>query len=244
MKRSFRTAAASWRSRGPQARGRSPPPRRQPPRPPPRDREWPASTAAARRYGRTGQNGTRRPPRRRPSARHVTTNSFSSYRSVTASDQSHAWAVGGTGVAGYGSPIAAHWHQGRWSASAMPSRAVGSVVAVSADGPRDAWAVTVGNVLHWHTGRWTIAKSFSLEGGPPGFQPTGITALSPTDVWVFGGTGHWAGRGTWHLHGHTWTKVAGAGHNIFEASAPSPRSTWAIAGRNGDSILRYANGRG
>src|SRR5258707_96893 len=61
MKRSFRTAAASWRSRGPQARGRSPPPRRQPPRPPPRDREWPASTAAARRYGRTGQNGTRRP---------------------------------------------------------------------------------------------------------------------------------------------------------------------------------------
>ncbi|HEX9514999.1 MAG TPA: hypothetical protein VF940_02370 [Streptosporangiaceae bacterium] len=175
--------------------------------------------------------------------RHVTTNSFSSYRAVATSGLSHAWAVGGTGVAGYGSPIAAHWHHGRWSATAMPSRAVGSVVAVSADGPRDAWAVTVGNVLHWHTGRWTIVKSFSLQGGPPGFQSTGITALSPTDVWVFGGTGHWAGRGTWHFNGHTWTKVADAGHNIFEASALSPRSMWAIGGRNGDSILRYANGR-
>src|SRR5258706_3583305 len=175
--------------------------------------------------------------------RHVTTTSFSSYRAVATSGLSHAWAVGGTGVAGYGSPIAAHWHHGRWSATAMPSRAVGSVVAVSADGPRDAWAVTVGNVLHWHTGRWTIAKSFSLQGGPPGFQSTGITALSPTDVWVFGGTGHWAGRGTWHFNGHTWTKVAGAGNNIFEASAPSPRSMWAIGGRNSDTILRHANRR-
>src|SRR5258706_11892760 len=107
-------------------------------------------------------------------------------------------------------------------------------------------AVIVGKVLHWHTGRWTIAKSFSLQL-PPGraarVPANGHDGVEPDRRLVFGGTGHWAGRGTWHLHGHTWTKVAGAGHNIFEASALSPRSMWAIGGRNSDSILPYANGR-
>jgi hypothetical protein len=125
----------------------------------------------------------------------------------------------------------------------MPSRAVGSVLAMSTDGPKDAWAVTVGDVLHWHSGKWAIAKTFSLKSGPPGLQPTGIMALSPTNVWVFGGTGYWAGMGTWHLHGHTWSKVTGAGHSIFEASAESATSMWAIGGRDGDSLLRYGNGR-
>ena len=111
------------------------------------------------------------------------------------------------------------------------------MLAVSADGPLDAWAITVGNVLHWHNGKWTVAKSFSPKGGPPGPLLTGITALSPTNVWVFGGTGYGVGRGTWHLHGHTWTKVTGAGRNIFGASAQGNRM-WAIGGRNGDSLLR------
>lgn len=175
--------------------------------------------------------------------RHVTTKSFSFYNAVTAADRSHAWAVGGTGVAGLGSPIAAYWHHGRWTTTAMPSHSMGSIMAISTDGPRDAWAVTVADVLHWHMGKWSIAKTFSLKNGPPGFQPTGITAFSPSNVWVFGGTGYWAGLGTWHLHGKTWSKVTGAGRNIFEASALSARSMWAIGGRNGDSILRYANGR-
>jgi hypothetical protein len=174
--------------------------------------------------------------------RHVTTASFSSYNAVAATDSSHAWAVGGTGVAGEGSPIAAYWHHGTWHVSAIPSRVIGSILAVGADGPQDAWAGTVGNVLHWHNGKWTVAKSFLLTGGPPSPQLTGVTALSPTNVWVFGGTGYWVGRGSWHLHGHTWTKVTGAGRNIFEASAPSANSMWAIAGHNGDSLLRFANG--
>src|SRR5258706_7426494 len=38
--------------------------------------------------------------------RHVTTNYFSSYRAVATSGLSHAWAVGGTGLARYGSPLA------------------------------------------------------------------------------------------------------------------------------------------
>src|SRR5258706_15983376 len=55
--------------------------------------------------------------------RHVTTNSFSSYRAVATSGLSHAWAMGGTGVAGYGSPHRAPRPQGRWVAAAMASRA-------------------------------------------------------------------------------------------------------------------------
>src|SRR5262245_2737586 len=37
--------------------------------------------------------------------RHVTPASFSFYNAIAASDSAHAWAVGGTGVAGIGSPI-------------------------------------------------------------------------------------------------------------------------------------------
>jgi hypothetical protein len=99
-------------------------------------------------------------------------------------------------VAGYGSPIAAHWHQG--------------------------------------------SKSFFLEGGPPGFQPTGITALSPTDVWVFGGTGHWAGP-FWMLHFRAgkWSRVGLTSRVYRVALIPGTTSLW----RSGE-ILRKSSATG
>jgi hypothetical protein len=114
--------------------------------------------------------------------RHVTPTSFSSYNAVAATDSSHAWAVGGTGVAGNGSPIAAHWHHSAWHVSAIPSRVVGSIQAVSADGARDAWAVTLANVLHWHNGKWTVAKTFSLKGGRCSKPPIWRRLEVPADI--------------------------------------------------------------
>jgi hypothetical protein len=118
---------------------------------------------------------------------------------------------------------------------------VGIVVAVSADGPGDAWALNPGSVLHWHNGRWHVAKMWNLSGGPPGLDKTGITALSPTDVWVFGGGQ--GGNGTWHLHGKTWTKVTrGLGAGVYSASAVSATDMWGIAGADANAIVHYSDG--
>jgi hypothetical protein len=167
--------------------------------------------------------------------------SYAFYRSVAVSG-SHAWAVGGYGVAGNGLPAAAYFSHGRWSASRVPGSAayVGTIAAVSADSPTDAWAVSPGAVLHWRDGRWTIAKRWNLNGGPPGPFKSGITALSPSNVWVFGGT--WNGNHTWHLHGRTWTQVKGAARTIFSASAISPGNMWAIAGASVNVLLHYSGG--
>ena len=168
--------------------------------------------------------------------------SYSSYRLVAVAGPAEAWAVGGTGVAGPGSPIAAYWHHGKWSASPMPLNLSGELSAVSADSPRDAWAVSSGNVLHWHDGRWTAAKSWSPKSFP-GLLATGITAFSPTDVWVFGGSGSLGGLGTWHLRGHKWTRIKGAGRNIYTASALSPSDMWAVGGFDGGAIFHYLSGK-
>jgi hypothetical protein len=164
---------------------------------------------------------------------------YAQYTSVAAAG-GHAWAAGGYGVAGYGSPSAAYWNGSRWSATSFPSAAVGEIQAVSADSPGDAWAVCAGDVLHWHDGRWTVARTWNLSQGPPGPYKSGISAFSPTDVWVFGGSSY--GNGTWHLHGRTWTKVTGPGASIFTASAVSATDMWAIGGASADEILRYAGG--
>jgi hypothetical protein len=161
------------------------------------------------------------------------------YGTVAVWGTSSAWAVGGCGVAGNGSPTAAVYSRGRWSSTRMPSGPLGSIMTVSADGRNDAWAVASG-VLHWHAGRWTVAKTF----GPvmvPGPLETGITALSPTNVWVFSGTS--VGQGAWHLTGHRWARVTGPGRDVVTASALSASSIWAIGGAYVASVLHYAHGR-
>jgi len=172
--------------------------------------------------------------------RHGTTGTFSSYRAIAVSGAGHAWAAGGTGVAGYGSPVVAYWHNGKWSQSPMPRKAIGTVMAISADSASDAWAVTAGDVLHWHAGKWIVARTWNLSEGPPGPLKTGITAFSPTNVWVFGGGSN--GLGTFRLARGKWTKVTGPGRDIFKASAASATDMWAIGGATAGSILRYASG--
>jgi hypothetical protein len=167
--------------------------------------------------------------------------SYAEFRSVAVAG-SHAWAVGGDGVAGNGAPVAAYFSNGRWSASPVPGNAahIGEIAAVSADGPQDAWAVAPGAVLHWDAGRWHIARRWNLSGGPPGPYKSGITAFGPANVWVFGGTSF--GNGTWHLHGRSWTRVTGPGSRVFAASAVSPDDMWAIGGSGTRSILHYSRG--
>jgi hypothetical protein len=172
----------------------------------------------------------------------------SAYFSITAASSRSAWAVGSADFAGPigGVPVAARWHNGRWTATAMPKHLTSILWAVSADSSTDAWTVSNqgGYALHWHGGRWTVARRWSESGGLPR-ELTGVTAFSPTNVWVFGGSGAFPGIGTWHEHSGVWTKVSGVGGNISFASALSPSDMWAVGGINvgEDSIVHYAGGR-
>jgi hypothetical protein len=180
--------------------------------------------------------------------RHLYVPGNSAYFAITAVNGRSAWAVGSADFAGPigGVPAAARWHNGRWTATAMPPHLTSILWAVSADSSTDAWTVSNegGYVLHWHSGRWTVAHRWSESGGLPRVL-TGVTAFSPTNVWVFGGSGAFPGIGTWHLHGHTWTRVTGLGGNISFASALSPTDMWAVGGINvgEDSIVHYAGGK-
>jgi hypothetical protein len=164
---------------------------------------------------------------------------YSQYSAVAAAG-SHAWAAGGYGVAGYGSPAGAYWNGSRWSRTAFPAKTIGEVTAISADSPADAWAVTPGDVLHWQRGRWSIARTWNLDAGPPGPVKWSVLAFGPADVWVFGPSGGPSG-GVWHLHGRTWTHVTGAGRSILSASAVSASDMWAIGWQHG-TLLHYIRG--
>ena len=161
--------------------------------------------------------------------------SYAAYTSVAVSG-SHAWAVGGYGVAGNGLPTAAYFSRGRWSRSPVPGNPayVGGIAAVSADSPADAWAVSPGAVLHWHAGKWSIAKRWNLNGGPPGPYKSGITAFSPANVWVFGGGTF--GNGTWHLTGRRWIKITGPAATSSRR-APCLRTTYGRSAGRGP--IRY-----
>jgi hypothetical protein len=180
--------------------------------------------------------------------RHLYTPGNSAYFAVAAVSRSTAWAVGSADFAGPtgGVPAAARWHNGRWTATAMPPHLTSILWAVSADSSTDAWTVSNqgGYVLHWQKGRWTVARRWSESGGLPR-ELTGVTAFSPRNVWVFGGSGAFPGVGTWHEHSGVWTRVTGLGGNISFASALSPSDMWAVGGINvgQDSIMHYAGGK-
>ena len=179
--------------------------------------------------------------------RHLYVPGNSAYFGITADSGRSAWAVGSADFAGPigGVPAAARWHNGRWTATAMPRHLTSILWAVSADSSTDAWTISNlgGYVLHWHSGRWTVARRWSETGLPR--ELTGVTAFSPTNVWVFGGSGANPGIGTWHLHGHTWTRVTGLGGNVSFASALSPTDIWAVGGINvgEDAIVHYNGGK-
>jgi hypothetical protein len=165
------------------------------------------------------------------------------YWDVAVAGTSAGWAVGSVGT-DPSRPVAAHWNGRSWRRTAMPPGLSSYLIAVSADSPQDAWAVSGlgGYVLHWQGTGWSVAKRWPERGLPT--ELTGVTAFSPTNVWVFGGSGAWPGVGTWHLQGRTWTKVTGAGGNISFASAVSPTDIWAIGGimAGQDAIMHYSDG--
>ncbi len=171
------------------------------------------------------------------------------YLSVSAPRQTSAFAVGnagGSGGAGTGRPIAAQWRAGAWHFGKLPAGLNGTLIAVSADSPTDAWAVSAlnGYVLHWNGTRWYVAKKFS-ELSTITQQLTGVTAFGRANVWVFGGPGANPGLGTWHFNGRTWQHItSGAGAGVVAASATSPSNMWGVGSVTSpqDAVVHYYSG--
>jgi hypothetical protein len=165
---------------------------------------------------------------------------FSSYQDVTAIGKSDAWAVGTTNEDGSGNaaPVAVHWNGRKWAASALPAGLHGTLLAASASGPANVWAVSWLNqyALRWNGRKWAVAKRFTGGG-----ELTGVTAISASDVWVFGAGGFEGGDGTWHDNGRTWTRFTGAAAGITRASALSARNIWGIGSLAApqDALVRF-----
>ena len=179
-------------------------------------------------------------------AHYGTPSLFNGLFSVAASGKANAWAVGGTDLSGgtSGAPLAEQWNGTSWQAATLPSGLTGSLEAVSAPAPNDAWAVSqlTGYALHWDGTSWSVARTWPEH--QLATEITGVSAFSPADVWVFGGPGAFPGIGTWHLRGSTWHKVTGLAGAISTASAISRSDMWAIGADkvSPDDILLHYNG--
>jgi hypothetical protein len=167
-------------------------------------------------------------------------------KSVSADSRTDAWAVGG-GIAPQLAvrPVALHWNGTSWTR--VPTPAPGAhptsdeLYGVSADSPRDAWAVgtygpsasTTYNalVLHWNGTSWKQVPSHAPAHG----QLFGVDALSPTDVWAVGqhlvnGSGYQTL--VLHWNGTAWSRVVspsvGDNLDVLQAvTAISATDVWA-----------------
>jgi hypothetical protein len=174
---------------------------------------------------------------------------------VAAVSADSAWAVGqtittaSTGGAAQ-SPLIEHWNGTAWML--VPSPAIpggGTLAAVSASSPRNAWAVGAsggtGLIEHWDGRAWTLVPSPDL-GGAGGLH--GVTIVSADSAWAVGGAvcprqgpltvvEHWDGR--------AWTLVLSPAYGTLTGvAAASPSSAWAVGSWSGGStaIIEHWDG--
>ena len=153
---------------------------------------------------------------------------------VSSFSDTDAWALGSSGFA--------HWNGANWQQVAAPSD--GSTVvrlAMSDDGPTDAWAVgavvqgygrSSPRIEHWNGTGWSISTSPAITARHA--RLSGVAALSSGNAWAVGNDGH---NGlVEHWNGTGWSRVevpdpnAGGylGSTLTAVSARSASDIWAI----------------
>jgi hypothetical protein len=186
-------------------------------------------------------------PSPNPSA---TANVLNAVAARTATD---AWAVGQFGATGDDAGLqilAERWNGTRWQQVATPNivRQDERLLAVSASGASDAWAVGNTNAIsaashstlaaHWDGTAWTIAATPAAESGGRLASLYGVADLSPADAWAVG-QGKDARPLAEHWDGSAWSIVsvpvpavpAGTGFanaSLTGISALSPTDIWAV----------------
>ena len=132
---------------------------------------------------------------------------FGPYNSVSASSPNDIWVVGGSGISEVGHYNGTTWQQ-------VPAPDVGTLRAVVAITPGDAWTGGDGGLLHWNGTEWS-----QYAGGPtPGYS---LSATASNDVWLAADT-----NGVWHWDGTAWTQSLLTAANFHSVSAAAPDNVW------------------
>jgi hypothetical protein len=115
------------------------------------------------------------------------------------------WAVGARSATSH-VPLALHWDGTRWSEFQPPTHRTdypAQLLAVSASGPHDVWAVGVQVqpfAVHWNGARWTRVRLAPREPSRRPYRFWDIAAISPADAWLLGQANrqpvveHWDGE--------------------------------------------------
>jgi hypothetical protein len=189
---------------------------------------------------------------------------------VDAVSPNDVWAVGSLCGPGTARTLAMHWDGNGWSVVPSPNHApldASELLAVSASGPNDVWAVGDYQVAfqyqwdtlveHWNGSTWSIVSTPDLPGSDVTYL-TGVAALSPTDVWAVGYTQGQAVTQTpliEHYDGQSWSIVPAPFpeqsdfNALYSVAAISANDVWAIGyqnqndqGQTGQGLIEHWDG--
>lgn len=200
---------------------------------------------------------------------------FSHLNGVATVSRSDVWAVGiraGVDNDVGGPTLAEHWNGKRWTVVGSPSVEKSDLLAVSAAGPNDVWAVGFQRAIpDSNRGRYPLANARALVerwkgsswqtvpiAAPNGSVLYGVAALSARDVWAVGASragtnaekalvAHWGGR-RWQLIS-TPRVTSSSGSVLFDVAALSTRDVWAVGSATAyaqpdEAMAMHWNGRG
>jgi len=147
---------------------------------------------------------------------------------VTASDATHAWAVGSQPADGTTQAAIMRWNGSAWAPSDSSTGVRGKLrklTAASAASPTDVWAAGTGNdqgpaVVHYTGGRWTQVDTTGMAGSARG------VAAVPGKTWVAAGDSVY----TRTAHGWQATELADGdnGGHLTAVHARSRTDAWAV----------------
>jgi hypothetical protein len=162
-----------------------------------------------------------------------------------------AWAVGEEyGPSGQPAPppVAYHWDGSAWSLTTTPAlTAAASLVAVSASGATDAWAVGwTGGYTHVALSEHWNGSAWSRVTGPASstklFSLRGVADLSPASAYAIGSDAgvayHWDGT-AWHT-----LTLPDAGFAASSITAVSATDIWLIGSTSGGATAEAVNFNG
>jgi hypothetical protein len=193
----------------------------------------------------------------------------STLQAVSANARNDVWAVGSTqGRGGTGfltGPLVERWDGSRWRAQPLPVKALGLydyvLLAVSASGPDDVWAMgedfegegtTTGlppAVIHWDGHAWSRAD-LPVRGSDFLFD---ISAGGSDDVWAVGSSDvnrpPYVETLTLHWDGRSWTRVRSPNparhfNELRAVSGDANGGAWAVgdAGDRGRTLILHWDG--
>jgi hypothetical protein len=132
-----------------------------------------------------------------------------------------------------------HLHAGRWTSVRLPPT-TGPITQLTADGPRDIWAIAdQRQLLRWNGTRWHVVRTPNLRG----VVLSGLAVLGRRDAWAVGSDFQPDGSTALieHWNGHTWRRAsmpeATPRTQLTAIAAASPDDVWAFGSYVSDNPI-------